>query len=90
MVCNIKQFNGKFGCISCDHPGESSTVVKKRIYPYTTKVIKILQKSQFKKKYQLLICFLIKFVNRSDERFKQLVGSAVYSGQEVYGVKGSS
>jgi len=37
-VLNVKQFNGEFGCITCDHPGESSKAARKWIYPYTTKV----------------------------------------------------
>jgi len=37
-VLNVKQFNGEFGCITCDHPGEGSKEARKWIYPYTTKV----------------------------------------------------
>ena len=37
-VLNVKQFNGEFGCIACDHPGEGSKKARKWIYPYTTKV----------------------------------------------------
>jgi hypothetical protein len=40
-VLNIKQFNGEFGCLACDHPGESRGPGV-RYYPYTTKVNKPL------------------------------------------------
>jgi hypothetical protein len=35
-VTKTKQYNGEFGCITCDHPGESGT--GNWIYPYTTEV----------------------------------------------------
>jgi len=31
MICNVKQFNGEFGCISCFHPGKQ--IGRIRIYP---------------------------------------------------------
>ncbi len=37
-VLNVVQFNGEFGCITCDHPGESSKIQRKWVYPYKTKV----------------------------------------------------
>lgn len=36
-VLNIKQFNGEFGCIACDHPGENHHLYKKWHYPYSRK-----------------------------------------------------
>jgi hypothetical protein len=32
MICNVKQFNGEFGCICCFHPGKQ--IGRVRVYPY--------------------------------------------------------
>ena len=40
MICNIKQFNGEFGCPSCFHPGKKIGRVRKfpldQLYPLKT------------------------------------------------------
>ena len=38
MLINLKQYNGKFGCSTCKHPGRYVKELRSRIYEYTSNV----------------------------------------------------
>ncbi len=88
-VLNIKQFNGSFGCLTCNHPGESSKNLKKWIYPYKTKVNIVLYLLAY---FYIIFYkfFLCKFECISDRDYKIYAEAAEKSNAPFFGVKGSN